>query len=88
MIFSLSFFCPDGVLDREDIANLTRIYVNWLIEAVREAGIPTELIVNHVGGQQPDDTAQPVIPYSAGFSREGVPGYSFYWGTPMIEKIS
>ena len=41
------------VLSRDQVAGLTRVYVEWLAEQVVAAGVPPELVVNHVGGQQP-----------------------------------
>ena len=40
-------------LDRNQVAGLTRVYAEWLTQTVTAAGIPADLVVNHVGGQQP-----------------------------------
>ena len=76
-------------LDRNIVARLTRLYVTWLANVTVAAGVPPERVVNHVGGQQPISHAgSPVIPYNAGFSEVGVPGYSFYWGTPSATFVA
>lgn len=82
---------PNQTLDRDTIAAITRVYVDLLVNITIEAGVPAELIVNHVGGQNPvpqSEPMEPVIPYSAGFSSSGVPGYSWYWGPPGPSFLS
>ena len=66
----------DGVLTAADAANLARQYVGWSASVVVGAGVPSEIVSNHVGGQAPPYKA---VPYDAAFMPEelGYPGWSF-----------
>jgi hypothetical protein len=70
---------PAGVLTGVDAAKLTVEYVSWCASTVVAAGVPADIVSNHVGGQVPPYKA---VGYEAGFMAEdiGYPGFSFYWG--------
>jgi hypothetical protein len=57
---------PGQELDAEAVATITRTYINSIEAVVVSAGVPSSLVVNHVGGQQPypnKTPLTPVIPY-------------------------
>lgn len=82
---------PGHKLTGQQAAILTQIYVSKLSSVVVSAGIPTEYISNHVGGQVPPYKA---VPFSAAFvnSSLGTPGWSFYWTipqkTPLLHEMN
>ena len=65
-----------------DISNITKLYLDTLINIlVDDIGIDESLISNHVGGQYKPYNL--TVPFEAGFTKYGRPGWSFYSGIPQ-----
>ena len=67
----------DETLNRWDVSNITKLYIDVLIDVlVNESGLDVDIIGNHVGGQY--EPYENTVPFASGFSKYGIPGYSVY----------
>ena len=74
----------EGTLTRDDIAEVTRRYLEVLCKTAHQAGLPQHLTYTHQGGTYaPWDKH---IPFSAACNDYATPGYSFYFTDPHDAK--
>lgn len=63
-------------LTRTDIAILSQWYLGNLTLLAGQAGLPVDHVFTHLGGNDPPYDLH--VPFSAAFTQESSPGWSFY----------